>query len=85
VQEFVGEAQSVGFGSDGAGDGSDDEPFHGASEVLAQGTSTGELQGGVPFPAEGLGLGLFVGQVGGGGGETGLAGLAVDGEVVERL
>src|SRR5579859_34728 len=76
---------SMRFGCDGAGDGSDDEPLHGAAEALAQGTSAGEFQGGVSFPAEGLGLRLFVGEVGGGGGKASLAGFAVHGEVIERL
>src|SRR6267154_4996572 len=75
--------KSVRLGGDGAGDGSDDEPLHGAAESLAKGTSAGEVQCGVPFPAEGLGFGLFVGEVGGGGGQAGLAGLAIHGEVVE--
>jgi len=74
---------SVDFGCDGAGDCADDEPFCRAADTLAQGASTGEFQGIVSFPAEGLGLALFVGQVGGGCSEACLAGFAVDGEVVE--
>jgi hypothetical protein len=48
------------------------------------GTSFGGAHGIIPFPAEGLGLQLFVGYVGLGGSQFRLAGFAVRGEVVER-
>src|SRR2546429_877368 len=70
---------------DSAGRYADYEPFSGAAHAAPGATAFGEAQGGVAFPAEGLGLGLFVGEVGGGGGQARLAGLAVHGEVVKRL
>lgn len=74
-----------GFGGEGAGSGADEEPFGGAADAAPGGAAFGNAHGIVAFFGEGGGLFLFVGEIALDGGELGLAGFAVDGEVVERL
>ena len=74
-----------GFGGDGAGGGANGKPFGGSGDA-AQGTpSPGHAQGVVAFPRKGCGFSLFIGQVRPGGGQFGLAGFAIQREVVEGL
>ena len=75
-----------GFGGDGAGGGADGEPFGGAGDAAPERCRrVAILQCVVSFFGEGGGFYFFVGKVALGGGEFGLAGLAVEGEIVERL
>ena len=74
-----------GFGGDGngAGGSADEEPLSGAGDATDEAAATRDAQGVVAFAGEGGGFLAFVGEVGLGSGELGLAGFAVDGEVVE--
>src|SRR2546425_3614504 len=72
-------------GYDSAGGGADEEPFGGAADTAPGAAAAGDLYGLVALKGEGCGLFLLVGQVAHGGGQFGLTGFAVEGEVVERL
>src|SRR5207245_6800196 len=72
-------------GYDGASGGADEEPFGGAADTAPGAAAAGDLYGLVALKGEGCGLFLLVGQVAHGGGQFGLTGFAVEGEVVERL
>ena len=61
------------------------EPFGGAGDAAEDAVALGDAQGVVAFLGEGCGFPLFVGEVALCGGEFGLAGLAVEAEVVEEL
>ena len=74
-----------GAGGQGAGGGADEEPLGGSGEALEGAATFGDADGSVAFAGQGGCLCFFVGQVGLGGGQFGLAGFAVQGEVVERL
>jgi hypothetical protein len=50
----------AGFGGDGSDGGTEGEPFGGSDDTLEHGTPARDAQGIVSFPAESLGLGLFV-------------------------
>jgi hypothetical protein len=80
---IVKTVSTSGFGSKGAGGGADEEPFGGAADAAPGGAAFGDAQGVVAFFGEGGGLFLFVGEIALSGGEFGLAGFAVDGEIVE--
>ena len=71
-----------GFGGDGASAGAEEEPLGGAADASEDAAAAGDLQGLVAFLGKGGGLGFFVGKVALGGGELGLAGFAVEDEVV---
>jgi len=75
----------AGLGDDGAGGGAEEEPFGGAGDAAPGAAAFGDAEGIVALFGERGGLGFFVGEVVLGDGELGLAGLAVEGEVVERL
>jgi hypothetical protein len=66
----------------GFGGGADDEPLGGAGHAPEDATATGDAQSVVALAGESDGFLPFVGL---GGGELGLAGFAVDGEVVQGL
>ena len=72
-----------GFGGDCAGGGAKEEPFGGAGRAAPDAAAFGDADGVVALLGEGGGLGFFVGKIALGGGQLGLAGLAVEGEVVE--
>jgi hypothetical protein len=73
------------FGGDGAGGGADEEPLCGARDAAQDAAAAGDAQGVVAFAGECNGLLVLVGEVGLGSSEPGLAGFAIDGEVVERF
>src|SRR5690242_17797412 len=73
------------FCGNSAGGGADEEPLGGACDAAPSAAAAGDAQGVVALAGESGGLGAFVGQVGLRGGEFGLAGFALDREVVERL
>ena len=75
----------MGFGGDGTGGGADHEPLCVASDAAEEAASLGGADGFVALAGQHSGLGALVDQVGLGGGQFGLAGSAVEGEVVERL
>ncbi len=83
--ENVKSVSMSGFGGNGAGCGADEEPFCGAADAAPDGAAAGDAQSVVAFVGERGGLLAFIGEVVLGGGELGLAGFAVDGEVVKRL
>ena len=73
------------LGGDYAGCGTQNEPLGGAGDS-AQGTSPfGSADRGIALLGQHGRLGLFVIQVALGSSELGLAGSAIEGEVVERL
>jgi len=74
-----------GFGGNGAGCGADEEPFCGAADAAPGGAASGDAQRVIAFVGERGGFLAFIGEVVLGRGELGLAGFAVDGEVVKRL
>lgn len=61
------------FCGDRSSDCANDKPLSRRANSLTRGTAVSELPRGVPFPAEGLGLGFFVGEVGCGGSQPRLA------------
>ena len=69
----------------GAGGGAYCEPFGGAGNPVEQASAFGGADGFISLLGQSCGFDFLVGQVGLGGGELGLAGFAVDGEVVEWL
>lgn len=72
-------------GKGGAGGGTDKKPFGGASNTAPGAAAFGEAHGVVTLLGERDGFLALVGQVVLRGGEFGLAGLAVGGEVVKRF
>ena len=74
-----------GFGGYGAGGCADGKPFDGAGEAAPSAAAARYLEGLVSFFGESGGFGLFVGKVALSSEEFGLAGLAVEREVVEWL
>lgn len=78
-------ASAGGFSGDGSGDGADGEPFGGAANAAPQAAAICGPDGRVTFAGKGGGFGLFVGEIALGSREPGLAGLAIQREIVERL
>ena len=78
-------APLAGSGHDGAGGGTEEEPFGGAGDASPGAASFGDADGVLALFGERGGLLAFVREVALGDRETRLAGLAVEGEVVERL
>jgi len=74
-----------GFGGNGAGGGSDEEPFGGAADAAPGAAAPSDAQGVAAFVGERGGFLLFAEQVALGGDEFRLASFAVDSEVVERF
>jgi len=75
-------APLAGSGYDGAGGGTEEEPFGGAGDASPGAAAFGDADGVVALFGERGGFGFFVDEVALGGGELGLAGLAVEGEIV---
>lgn len=69
----------------GAGGGADEKPFGGAGNAAPGAAAFGDAQGVVTLFGEHDGFLTLVGEIVLGGGEFGLASLAVEGEVVERF
>src|SRR5205823_6718777 len=78
-------APLAGSGHDGAGGGTEEEPFGGAGDASPGAASFGDADGVVALFGERGGLLAFVCEVTLGDREPRLAGLAVEGEVVERF
>ena len=78
-------APLAGSGYDGAGGGTEEEPFGGAGDAAPGAAALGDAQGVIALFGERGGLLAFVRKVALGGREPRLAGLAVEGEVVERF
>src|SRR5260370_1024629 len=74
-----------GLGSDSAGCGADEEPFGGAADAAPHAAAASNAQCVVAFARKSGGFVAFISEVALGCSEFGLAGFAVDGEVVERL
>ena len=74
-----------GFGGQGACGGADGEPLGGPCDTAEEASAFGGMKSGVAFAGECDGFGLFIGEIGLRGGEPGLAGFAVEREVVERF
>ncbi len=74
-----------GLGGDTSGSGADEEPLGSAADAAPGVAAAGDAQCVVAFASERGGFLPFVGEVALGCAELGLAGLAVDGKVVERL
>ena len=75
----------VGFGDDGAGGGAEEEPFGGAGDATPGGAAFGDADGVVALFGECGGFSFFVGEIVLGDRKPGLAGLAIEGEVVKRF
>ena len=82
---IVKTVSTSGLGGNSAGGGADEEPFGGAADASPSGATFGDAHGVVAFVGKCGGLFALVGEVVLRGSELGLAGFAVDGEVVERL
>jgi len=79
-------AASVGgFCGKSAGGGAEDEPLGGAANATPSTAASRNMDRSVAFSRERDGFRVFVSEVVLHNGEPGLAGFAVDGEVVERL
>ncbi len=74
-----------GFGGGCAGCGTDEEPLGGAADAAPRAAAASDAQSVVAFARECGGFLTFIGEVALGCSELGLAGFAVDSEVVERL
>src|SRR5713226_8674588 len=74
-----------GLGGDGSGSGPDEEPLGGAANAAPSAAAAGDAHRVVAFASERGGFLAFVGEVALGCSELGLAGLAGDGEVIERF
>ena len=74
-----------GFGGEGAGGGADDKPFGGAGYAPPSASAFDDAQGVVALLSEPGGFLTFVDEVVLRGGKPGLAGFAVESEVIQRL
>src|SRR5467141_3327753 len=83
--ETVNTVSMSGLGGDGAGGCADQEPLGGAGDTAPSAAAASDAQGVVAFVGERGGFVALIGEVALRSGELGLAGFAVDGEVVERL
>ena len=73
------------FGGQSSGSGAESEPLGGASDAPPDGAAASSTQGIVAFPANGFGLGFFVGEVGLRSRQLGFASAAIHGKVIERF
>ncbi len=74
-----------GLGGDGAGGGADEEPLGSAADAAPHAAAASNAQCVVAFARKSDGFVAFISEVALGCSEFGLAGFAVDSEVVERL
>src|SRR5260370_30991224 len=74
-----------GLGSQSAGCGADEEPLGGAADAGPGAAGASDTQSIVAFARKSGGFVAFISEVALGCSELGLAGFAVNGEVVERL
>jgi len=82
---IVKTASMGGLGGDSSGSGADEEPLGGADDAAQGAAAAGDAHCDVAFASERGGFLAFAGEVAWRCSELGLAGLAVDGKVVERL
>src|SRR5260370_21031890 len=75
----------AGLGGDSAEGGADGQPLGGSGHAAEDASTFGGADGFVALAGKDGGLGTLVGEVALGGGQLGLAGFAIQGEIVERL
>ncbi len=75
----------AGLGGDSAEGGADGQPLGGSGHAAEDASPFGGADGFVALAGKDSGFGALVGEVALGGGQLGLAGFAVQGEIVERL